>query len=182
MSDRNPGAGHLTLVARRFRWPILAGAVVVVLCAAGFWVATLTSGTTFHGSGPTDSPVVITGSATGPARLTVLTDRPGATAKCTSSNGYFSFYDHLGGTGATAVALQRGGRSWYEAGVLADGWSAGQTVTCPPGDGNAVLLAVDGAATWRPYALGLSGGGVILGVAAGVLVVLGRPRAPGVSA
>lgn len=162
-------------VARRYRWPMLAGAVVVVLCAVGYWIATLASGRTFHGTGPTGSPVVITGSAPGPAKLTVLTDRPGVTAKCTSDGNYFWFFDHMGGTGATSAALQHDGRTWYEAGVLEDGWTAGQTVTCPAGDGSAVLLAVDGAATWRTYALALTGGGLLLSVGAGVFVVLGRP-------
>lgn len=170
----SPGA--LVMTARKYRWPILAGAVVVVLCAVGFWIATLTSGRTFHGTGPTGSPVTITGSAPGPAKLTVLTDRPGVSEECTSNGNYFWFFDHLAATGATSAALQRDGRTWYEAGVFEDGWSAGQTVTCPAADGTAVLLAVDGAATWRTYALGLTGGGLVLAVGAAVFVVLGRPE------
>ncbi|KYH45613.1 hypothetical protein [Branchiibius sp. NY16-3462-2] len=169
----SPGA--VVMVARRYRWPILAGAAVVALCAVGFWIATLTSGLTFHGTGPTGAPVTITGSAPGPAKLIVFTDRPQVTGECTTSGSYFWFFDHLEGTGATSASLEHDGRTWYEAGVLEDGWAAGHTVSCPAADGTAVLLAVDGAATWRPYALGLTGGGFVLAVGAAIFVLIGRP-------
>lgn len=170
------GAGPVVAVARRFRWHMVAGAVIVLVCAAGFGIAALVSGRTFHGTGPTGSPVTITGSASGPARLTVFTDRPGVTQECVT-NGHdtaFFFFDNLGSEGATASSLQYDGRAWYEAGQFTEGWRAGETVTCPAAAGNRVLLSADGASTWRNYALAVGGGGVLLALAAAVFVVLGR--------
>ncbi|PWJ26404.1 hypothetical protein ATK17_2566 [Branchiibius hedensis] len=167
--------GQIRRIARMFRWYILAGAAVVVVCAIGFWVLLLTSGRTFHGTGATGSAVTIVGSASGPARLQIYTDRP-ATTECTPNQPGVYFYpaDLLAGVGQASTSLQHDGRSWYYAGYLTDGWRAGQTVTCPASDGQQVLLSVDGAATWRPYALGLTGGSIILMLGAAVFVALGR--------
>ena len=170
-----PSTGQVHGIARMFRWPIVAGAVVVVAFAVAFWVLTLTSARTFHGSGATGSPVAITGSADGSARLDVYTDRP-STAGCTPSHSdvYFFAADLLEGSGETTASLHHDGRSWFRAGYLTDGWRAGQSVTCPAQDGSAVLLSVDQAAAWREPALALTGGGIFLAIGAAVFVALGR--------
>ncbi len=168
---------RLSIAARRYRFLILTAALAVTLFAGVFAVAAATAQRSFHGTGPADTPVAILGSVAGGegASLDVYaapSPDPDDPASCTAKD--HAVFDDYG----YRRRLTHDGREWVRIGHLAEGWKAGQTVTCSGPGVEQILLTHDARGRWLVFAIGLGVGAPFLWIFALVVFLVARSARP----
>jgi hypothetical protein len=156
----------------------LVAAVVVTVLAVVFGVAASQGSWSFLGSGTVGGPVTIKGSVMGGegADIEVYAapspDRENPPSCRADSGAVFGDY--------SGKRISHEGQEWMRIGRVADGWRAGEAVTCQAAPGvESILLSYDGRGRWLVFAIVLGAGAPFLWLFTLVLFSAHRRRRPG---